>query len=306
VPAPPDAAMTKIERQKLAQGLVADRQNAQYTDQQLRAGQNMAAIPPPAPEQPAKPAPAAAKTAAPKAAPPPAAAAAKPAAPAPAPPPAAAAKPKPAPAETAEAKPPKKAKTPPPDDGAPAQAASAKPSPRAKRGAEAPPQESSLRPPETRDMPVGEALRQPPPSPVARGKSEKREQLAAATPPEGDAETMAPARGPRPGISMEVAEIGFSKGPFRGKILDRDRKQLADAAKLALDNHATVRVIGYGGAPAGGDLSQREFQSFGAALDNAKAVAVALTELGVPANRIDIETVAKVNSADRADIFVEY
>ena len=76
--------------------------------------------------------------------------------------------------------------------------------------------------------------------------------------------------------------------------------------KLAERNHARVRVVGYGGAPAAGDLAQREFQSFNAALDNAKAVGIELAKLGVPPSRIDIETVANVNSSDRAEVFVEY
>jgi len=58
-PAKPKPASTPESRQKLAKGLVADRDNARYTDQNLRAGdQRMAAAPPkpaPAPAPVAKP-----------------------------------------------------------------------------------------------------------------------------------------------------------------------------------------------------------------------------------------------------------
>src|SRR5690242_17534596 len=54
VPPPPIRAMTAAEREKLTQSLIADRTNARYSDEQLRAGfSSMAAAPPPPPGQPA-------------------------------------------------------------------------------------------------------------------------------------------------------------------------------------------------------------------------------------------------------------
>src|SRR6185437_2437553 len=50
VPKQPDSALTKVDRDRMAKGLIADRQNAQYTDEQLHAGQDLHAIPPPPPE----------------------------------------------------------------------------------------------------------------------------------------------------------------------------------------------------------------------------------------------------------------
>ncbi|MGH6981139.1 MAG: hypothetical protein ACREFC_08010, partial [Stellaceae bacterium] len=50
VPKQPDTAITKADRDRMAKGLIADRQNAQYTDEQLHAGQNLQAIPAPLPE----------------------------------------------------------------------------------------------------------------------------------------------------------------------------------------------------------------------------------------------------------------
>jgi outer membrane protein OmpA-like peptidoglycan-associated protein len=47
VPAPPVRAMTAAEREKLTQSLIADRTNARYSDEQLRAGFSAAAVAPP-------------------------------------------------------------------------------------------------------------------------------------------------------------------------------------------------------------------------------------------------------------------
>src|SRR5215831_9833688 len=50
VPPPPVRGMTAAERDKLTQSLIADRANARYTDEQLRAGfPSVAAAPPPPP-----------------------------------------------------------------------------------------------------------------------------------------------------------------------------------------------------------------------------------------------------------------
>src|SRR5262249_62191377 len=50
VPPPPVRGMTAAEREKLTQSLIADRANARYTDEQLRAGFSAApAAPPPPP-----------------------------------------------------------------------------------------------------------------------------------------------------------------------------------------------------------------------------------------------------------------
>src|SRR5271167_2206161 len=53
VPPPPERALTAAEREKLTQSLIADRTNARYTDEQLRAGfSSVAAAPPPPPGEP--------------------------------------------------------------------------------------------------------------------------------------------------------------------------------------------------------------------------------------------------------------
>src|SRR6516162_8009562 len=57
VPAPPIRAMTAAEREKLTQSLIADRTNARYSDEQLRAGFSASSTvpPPPAADAAAKP-----------------------------------------------------------------------------------------------------------------------------------------------------------------------------------------------------------------------------------------------------------
>jgi len=49
VPSPPVQAMTAAEREKLTQSLIADRANARYSNEQLRAGFSASAAPPPPP-----------------------------------------------------------------------------------------------------------------------------------------------------------------------------------------------------------------------------------------------------------------
>jgi hypothetical protein len=107
-------------------------------------------------------------------------------------------------------------------------------------------------------------------------------------------------------VTGPVAEIKFAPPPFRARILPAGEKRLAEVARMAQQQNIRIRVVGYGAAPSNADRQRREFQSFNAALDNAKAVGIELAKLGVPSDRIDIETSTDVNAADHADVFVEY
>src|SRR5947207_2933920 len=60
VPPPPNRALTAAEREKLTQSLIADRTNAKYTDERLRAG--FPAVSAPAPPPPPPPVPEVVKT----------------------------------------------------------------------------------------------------------------------------------------------------------------------------------------------------------------------------------------------------
>src|SRR5215469_12410701 len=55
VPPPPERALTQAEREKLTQSLIADRTNAKYSDEKLRAG--FPAVSAPAPPPPPPPVP---------------------------------------------------------------------------------------------------------------------------------------------------------------------------------------------------------------------------------------------------------
>lgn len=328
VPKEPDNAITKIDRDKMARSLIADRANAQYTDEQLRAGQNMqAVVAPPAevtvtasPNAAAASTTAAAQTAAlkqPSAAAAPAVAVASPPAPSATPKVAA------APTQPVKQEPlPPAAPTPrgqqmaaipsaaEPTDTAPSPPKKGDNKKKdVKRGSEQPPEESSLRSPTISAMPKGEEAKEPPPPPVDTPSGAKRtarsshaEEVAAATPSHGDVDARKSQRS-----GGQTVEIKFTSGPSRGHILEGEHNRLVQVARLVeRNNNARVRIVGYAGAPAQGDREQREFQSFNAALDNAKAVGVELAKLGVPPSRIDIETKANASSADRAEIFVQY
>ncbi|HXE17236.1 MAG TPA: hypothetical protein VN632_08395 [Stellaceae bacterium] len=324
VPKQPDSALTKVDRDRMAKGLIADRQNAQYTDEQLHAGQDLHAIPPPPPEPKLASSPS--KQSTPKTAqaalppsPPPAAAPPK-AAPKPgpvkqealAPPPAAASPvPQPSPSVAREPPPAPKIASTPASKNAGAKTADKKKDDtkkkkeaKVKRGAEPPPAESALRSPTLGAMPTGQDVRTPPPQPPgtpnAPSRAEARrhgEEVAAAAPPRSDVD------GKR-GRSL-VTEIRFAPGPFRARLTSADKGRLAEIAKMVAHNSGRVRIVGYGVAAPNGDQAQREFQSFNAALDNAKAVGIELARLGVPASRIDIETARGASSSDRAEVFVE-
>jgi hypothetical protein len=211
VPEPPVTTMTRIDRDKLAQSLIADRRNAAYTAEELRPGDVMSAAPPPSAGTGAQP---------------------------------------PKPVATAP-----------------------------------------LRSPTIANLPKGEMPKAPPPAPPGIRNDQK---LSANLPAAAARSRIA--RPPR-----LVAEI--REGP-RGDIPRADKAALARIARRAVRERARVRIVGHGATAKAGDLAERKFQSFDAALDYAKTVAVALTQLGVPADRIDVETAANMGSSGRADIYL--
>jgi hypothetical protein len=177
-----------------------------------------------------------------------------------------------------------------------------------RRGSVAAPQESSLQSPSVGNLPQGETAKAAPPpppgSPAASHRTARRarsEEVAAATPSQGDVEAARPQA-----VGGHVAQINFAPGPFRARILPAGQKRLAEIAHLAQNDNVRIRIVGYGTAPANGDHQQREFQSFNAALENAKAVGIELAKLGVPSDRIDLETSTDVSAPDHAEVYVEY
>jgi outer membrane protein OmpA-like peptidoglycan-associated protein len=336
VPNPPDVAMTKIDRDKLAKNLVADRENAKYTDEQLRAGQNLSALPPP-------PAMEEARTRGLEAAASPATvesgASPTPAQPISAiPPRTAAGAGGTTPGQSSSAQNPGGTKTvqgarkspsqvgkPPPDREKTAALAPRPPSLKVQpaKGSEPPPQESVLTPPSLPAMPRGD---QPRPVPTAvgalvpggavandlkLGSSPPTDQPAAPaatpsppTPPPGPASEATPAKAPRAVASSQAVEIGFAGESQSAAIRPQDHARLEEVAKLERERGARVRIVGYGGAKMGTDPGAGKSEGAASALDHAQAIAVALKAMGVPADRIAVES-APAKSADRAEIFVE-
>jgi outer membrane protein OmpA-like peptidoglycan-associated protein len=324
VPPPPTRVLTTADREALKQGLIADRANARYTDEQLRYGSNASAAPPtrlpprPAPQQAAAPAaatPAPAAPApdapAPQAAAPPPVAAAPPPPPAPAAPnPAAVAAPPepPAPPPTPEPLAPPVAAAPPPVVPPPAApppvaASPAVPAARAARvEREAPPQESSLTTPSVRSVPEPDVVQPAPPPPrmAPVPAPEPPPPSVAALPP-----TPPPAAAPsRAAPGAPVVEAAFAEDSTALNASERDRIRRA----AAQNRGAVFRIVGHAPPPRSPD-AMSHLVSFNTALDRANAVAVALSEAGVPSAQIRVEAAPSTTDTGpgsrRASVFVE-
>ena len=319
VPSPPDTQLSRVDREKLVKSLVADRTNAQYSADNLRAGDIAGTVPPPAP--PARNAPASSNA--------PTSSATVSSAPS-APSPSAPTSVSPSPTETASAPPPAAPSTPakpaptssqPPTASAPAATRGSSPeSPSLlgsnsqrklpARGSEAPPAESSLQSPTIANLPEGEKAtpappppRIPPPNPnsVANNapppSSRAPEQQATAP---GSAPATAAAR--RPGTSNRVANVSFAPGS--AFLSSAVRGTVADVVKTHNTEGGTIRIVGFGEA-SGKDAG---VAGLTLALDRAQAVAVALTDAGVAAKDIAIEAApvpAKGGTdAPRAEIYL--
>ena len=299
VPPPPNRALTAAQREKLTQSLIADRTNAKYTDERLRAGfpaVSAAAPPPPPPPvpevvnaAPAKPGGSAAPPPAPAPAPAPASGEAL-AAPAPGsgqvlrksgePP-------EPGPMESSLEMP-KVRSTPNPEQ---IQAAPPPPyptpAPTAANAAPATPRLQS--PPAPAPLPAAldsTAYQAPPPPPVlaplgGSGRAVRKAPGAAAGP---------------------VAEIRFAADST--SLSAEDRQTIGKIVPLYQQNPGRIRIIGYAGAGSG---AVEALNSFRAALDRAQAVAAALTQAGIPSDRIAVEAAPSGSNTpeNRAEVLLE-
>ena len=325
VPPPPTRELTEAELQRLTQSLVADRTNAKYTDQQLRGG-SAAAVPPPV--QPA-PAAGAAPTAVTLAASPPVRATPMPAATAP--PPIvqaavaganrAAAPASPAAAPEASATASKPATTDTAGNALNGMASGLrKPGQPPERG----PMESSLVPPQIQETPqpqppapppppahlaalpaapppppapppsVGAPL-QPPPPPVIPAPAPVPARTAMTTP---TGET----KGAPAATAAPVAEIAFAAGSK--SLSDSDMAALKKVAALYQEHPGKLRVVGYVWVVGAAD----PLATFGAALDQAHAVAAALAKTGIPAAKIAAEAspAKAAAAADHVEVLLEH
>ncbi len=278
VPDAPENALSAIDRDKLVDSLIADRNNAKYADDDLRAGRPSTAAPPPPP--PAPPSPPVAAVPAPPASPAPAARPLAPEAPQPPAPPAA----------------------PPAPHRVPA------------RGSESPPAESSLQTPTVSSLPQGETVTPappppeiPPPNAVANAASAGA--AAHLKPPSARGKEPVPAASAADvtshgaAVSYHVADLSFAPGS--ALLSDKLRDTVATIVKLHKENGGTIRIVGHGEA-VGANAATTGLKL---ALDRAQAVAVALSESGVPAKEISVEAapVAASGGRDvpRAEVYLE-
>jgi len=313
VPPPPNRALTQAEREKLAQSLIADRTNAKYSDERLRAGFPAASAPVPPPPPPPVPEPA--DGAQPK----PAAGAA----------PSAAAQ-SPTPGETGAAA----ASPSAPDSTAVAGKASGAAGTGLRKSAEPPeppPMETSLEVPKVRSVPNPEEVESAPPppyptpSPTAANTPPAKPHLpappapAAIPEPIGSAAYQPPPPPPVLAPLSSSAKSGQKTSPAAADapvaevkfaadskaLSDEDRQALEKVVPAYQQHPGKVRVIGYAGAGGG---AAEQLNSFRVALDRAQAVAAALTEAGIPADRIAVEAApsAAGRVESRAEVLLEH
>ncbi len=289
VPPPPTRTTSTAERQKLTQSLIADR-SATAAD--------------------------AGATALPAAA----TAAARPAIPATSPSSDVAipvAAPSPSPAASGPAGPPA---------GAPAQAKTAANSAqsgrrRADEPAEPGPLDSSLEMPEVRSVPEPEAMRPPPPppalaavSPPAVAAEPALAAIASATPqPAPPVPEMAPVAPPpaaaktgktEPRRTPAATTVATLEGPgAAAEPNTEERAQIQRVAALYQDKRGTVRVIGYAAGPAPGG---EPLAGYHAALDRAQAVAKALADSGIPADKIQTEATPARGAREAGRVEIQF
>jgi len=313
VPPPPNRALTSAEREKLTQSLIADRTNAKYSDERLRAG--FAAVAAPAPPPPPPPVPEVTDAAPAK----PGGGAASPSAPA--------AAPASAPGEAPAA-----------PTTAPANAAggaAATPGQGLRKSGEPPepgPMESRLEMPQVRSTPKPEQVQPAPPPPYPTPASTAANAQPAIPPrlqsPPGPAPlpaaldstayqppppppVLAPVaspgrsgqRPPQPAAGTPVAEIRFAADSTN--LSAEDRQTIEKVVPLYKENPGKVRIIGYAGAGSG---AAEQLNSFRAALDRAQAVAAALTQAGIPADKIAVEAAPSGSNSgeSRAAVLFEH
>jgi len=105
-----------------------------------------------------------------------------------------------------------------------------------------------------------------------------------------------PAAGP-------VAEIRFAADST--SLSAEDRQTIGKIVPLYQQNPGRIRIIGYAGAGSG---AVEQLNGFRAALDRAQAVAAALTQAGIPGDRIAVEAApSSTNSPEnRAEVLLEH
>ena len=112
-----------------------------------------------------------------------------------------------------------------------------------------------------------------------------------------------PGKPPPPAAGTPIAEIKFAANST--SLSDDDRQTLEKVVPLYQQNPGKVRVVGYAGAGSG---AAEQLNSFRAALDRAQAVAAALTQAGIPSDKIAVEAAPSGSDSveSRAEVLLEH
>jgi len=302
VPDVPSNATSGIDRDKLKESLVADRENAKYSNEQLQAGRQLASAAPPPPPA-LSPAPAVAPT-----------------------PIAPATEQQPQPAL---ASPPTQASQQPTDaarQAAPMESTLIAPQvrsvPQGETPAVPPPPASVVRsapparPPETPLQPPAtppaapQVAATPPPAPPATARQTTAPPAAAIqSPAPRDSQptlAMRTPAGAANAISVSVGDITFAPGSH--DLSAAHRGTLSEIAGLYKQAGGKIRVVGHAEPQGGADPVKQRIAVLNLSLDRANAVAAALTQMGVPASDITVEAAAQRGGQEipRAEVFMEY
>lgn len=119
---------------------------------------------------------------------------------------------------------------------------------------------------------------------------------AAAEPGKGGQKPPAP-------VTTPVAEIKFAAAST--SLTEGDRQKLGTVVPLYQQSPGKVRIVGYAEAGSG---AVEQLNGYRAALDRAQAVAAALTQDGIPSDKIQVEAApASANSGEsRAEVLLEH
>ncbi|MDE1904044.1 MAG: OmpA family protein [Alphaproteobacteria bacterium] len=271
VPNAPSQATSTIDRDKLVQGLIADRANAKYNNEQLQAGSQLASIAPPPPpvklNSPGTPATATVN--------PPSGAAASPAS---------------ATTTRGSQQPPAESTLASPTVPVTPQGQVPAPPPPAPEVARTSPPPAPAIPSVAPGAPPAAPHLTPPAGVRAGGQPS----LAMRTP--------AKAQNP---ISVSVGDVAFAQGS--SDLAETQRGALAEIAGLYKQTGGDIRIVGHSEPGHSNDAIRQRIAGLDLALDRANAVAQALAKMGVPAHNIRVEAApAGAQEQPRAEVFMEY
>lgn len=282
VPNVPSGATSTVDRQKLVDSLIADRRNAQYNNERLEAGSQLASLAPPPPPAAAAPSGGASATTALN-------------------------PPSPPPAQANATAPVKSAVASRGREAPPAESSLTSPTiPSVPKGEAPPPPPAPAQ--VTRTAPPAAPVIAPTtPSPPASAKATSPPLTAPAGVRAGGSPSLAmrtPANAANP-VSVSVGDIAFAQGS--SNLAETQRSALAEIAGLYKQTGGQIRVVGHSEPGSGTDAARQRIAALDLALDRADAVAQALARLGVPVRDIRVEAApAKVSERPRAEVFMEY